>query len=235
MTPDNSNATQDAAAIEFRSVSIQHGTRQLFANFNARIAPREQVVFSGPSGSGKSSLLLALLGFVPIQAGGEILVNGVMLSAATITKIRTTIAYVPQEPVGAAVTGEQDPCVQDFLDAVFRLRVNRGNTPTPGAIAAIFEELGLPGAATSEKSLRKLSGGEKQRVALATALLSGRSILVLDEPSAALDAASRDQVIAAIRARPELTVLRVSHDPEWVRACDREVGVTSNRAAQSGE
>lgn len=218
-------------AIEFQDVTIAHGGRRLFSNFSATVAPQERVVFSGSSGAGKSSLLLALLGFARI-ANGAITVQGHTTGPAKIKQIRAAIAYVPQEPVGAMVSGESDATVQDFFNAIFRLRVNRKHRPTLTALQAVLEELALPAHFVLKQSPGSLSGGEKQRIALAVALLLQRPLLLLDEPTAALDADSRAGVLAAIQKRPHVTVLSVSHDPVWIAACDREVPVTQTGDAK---
>ncbi len=211
-------------AIEFRGLDLRYGDRRLLHGFSATIRAGEHVALTGPSGSGKSSILLALLGFTPL-ARGAISVQGYAVDPQNIARIRGTVAYVPQQPTADIIASES---VRDFFETLFGLRANRKLKPRPETLTATLTTLDLP-PAILDQSPRVLSGGERQRVALAAALLLNRPLLILDEPSAALDAESCASILAAIRARPEMTVLSVSHDPAWLSACDRELRIQGAR------
>ncbi|PIE41788.1 MAG: hypothetical protein CSA50_09600 [Gammaproteobacteria bacterium] len=74
------------------------------------------------------------------------------------------------------------------------------------------------------KTCNNLSGGEKQRLAIARALLLGNTLLLADEITSALDQQNRDRVLATV-FKSGVTLLSVSHDPDWIAACDREVRI----------
>ncbi len=180
-------------------------------NFCLRVTPGETVGLIGPSGAGKSTLINALLGFVTI-ASGHIRLGSLDLADADIDAWRAVIAWVPQRPVLSAGT------VAD------NIRLGR-----PGAtdhdVAAAAHAAGLPGGFITRKigeDGRGLSAGQRQRVALARAFLRDAPIVLLDEPTAGLDAATEAAVLPAIRALLNgRTGILVAHRPSLLPLADR--------------
>jgi len=202
--------------IQFRNIRLQVSGQTLFANATLQIAKGDKVVLHGPSGSGKSSLLKCAVGAVPL-AEGSVQVDGMELSASTVASIRSRIAYIGQEPVLGAER------VRDAILLPFSFKAHRGNRPTDKQLMELLERLRLP-SALLDQPCNRVSGGEKQRIAVARAILLGKTIFLADEVSSALDPESRAAVMTEI-FRPETTVLSVSHDDEWIDGCNRSIQI----------
>ena len=212
--------------IEFHDVSVTRGDKKILQDISFSLYPGEKIVLSGPSGSGKSSVLHVLLGFLPLSRG-TVRYNGEPLSAATSHRLRQTTATVLQEPVPGGET------VMESLLLPFAYKCNRHRTPDRRTICEVLATLGLP-EAILEHQVTDISGGEKQRIALARALLLDRKLFVLDEITSALDAASKGRVAAAL-ARTDLTILSVAHDPVWIARCNRIIRMEDGRIAGTME
>lgn len=205
-----------APAIETRHLTKTFEDSRIRAvdDVSFHIDPREWVALTGPSGSGKSTLL-HLLAALDEPTAGEILVNG--------RDLRTygNLDHYRSHEVGLVF---QLHNLLPNLSALQNVQVAMVGTGVgrreSGARAA--ELLGAVGLATRTK-LRppELSGGERQRVAIARALANGPSILLADEPTGSLDAASAESVMdlfTRLRSERDLTILLVTHDPT-VAAC----------------
>jgi len=197
------------------------------------VAPGETLAVLGPNGSGKSTLLRAVAGLIPL-AEGAVSVDDQVLDAPADG------VFVPPErrPVGVVF--------QDYLlfahmsvleNVAFGLRA-RGMPRTTARDRALaqLERVGL--AAAAGASPRELSGGQAQRVALARALATGPRVLLLDEPLAALDAATRRTVRRDLRAQLAgfggIRVL-VTHDPVDAYAlADRVAVLDHGKVVQAG-
>ena len=176
------------------------------------LAPGETVALVGPSGAGKSTLLHALLGFTR-PTSGHIRVDGTDLHALSPAEWHAQIAWVPQHPhlFAGTVADNVRLARPDATDAQVRTALDEA-----GAALDPLAPLGELGAG--------LSAGQRQRVALARAFLADRPLLLLDEPTAALDGETEAAVLATIRrlAR-DRTVLLVTHRPALLSAADRVV------------
>jgi putative ABC transport system ATP-binding protein len=204
--------------IAFKDITVQIHRQTLLKGASLRIAPGEKVVIRGPSGCGKSSLLKSAVGALPI-ADGSISVDGIDLSSETVSLIRNRISFIGQEPVLGAGT------VLDALLLPFTYKAHRDNIPTDERIFQLLERLHLP-KAILEKPCERISGGEKQRIAIIRALLLDKTIFLADEVTSALDPESRTAVMGEL-FQAGITLLSVSHDPEWIAACDRTIRVSS--------
>jgi ABC-type multidrug transport system fused ATPase/permease subunit len=191
--------------------------RQALTAVNLVIRPGDQITLAGPSGAGKSSLLALLLRFAE-PTGGRIEVGGVDLASIPVGDWRRQISWVPQQPylfntsVAANIALGQPAATQE---AIARAAQAAG--------AAEFIE-GLPdGYATevSERGLR-LSSGQRQQIALARAFLRDAPLLLLDEPTAHLDAVSARELEQAIaRLTTDRTVIQVTHSQNETRDIGR--------------
>lgn len=186
-----------------------------------RIEPGELVALAGHSGGGKTTAMNCLLGFLTPQAGsiriGEI--DLCQASAATLQTWREQIAYVPQTP--------------GLIHGTVADNVRLGHAELTDAQAReLLDRCGGQSLALAKKvsdDAEGLSAGERRRVALARALarveLGGAGLLVLDEPTAGLDADTEQTVLDAVRASGT-SVLVVSHRPQVLNQADRVVTVT---------
>ncbi|MEJ7650243.1 MAG: thiol reductant ABC exporter subunit CydC [Nakamurella sp.] len=196
------------------TVSYPGRRRAALPSTSFRLRPREVVALTGPSGCGKSTLLSALAGSLPADAVVEGTVSGVpALVAAAPQHPRTTGGTVTQELLRHASRSAGTPCVADIL--------------VRGAITSALVRVGAGHLA--DRRCSSLSPGELQRVAVARALLRvelGATLVLLDEPTAHLDAASTDRLVRLVdRMRARAAVVLVTHDPGLLRLADRVIDV----------
>ncbi|MFB6848337.1 thiol reductant ABC exporter subunit CydD [Streptomyces sp. NPDC056373] len=237
-TPPPASGSEDVpeGALSFEGVTVRYPGRSADAvtDMTFRVEPGETVALVGPSGAGKSTLLSVLLGFVR-PAEGQVRVGGVGLVDADLEQWRSRIAWVPQRPHLCAGTIAENvtlarPGADD--DAVRRALRDAGALEFVDALPEGVETvLGEDGAG--------LSAGQRQRLALARAFLADRPVLLLDEPTAALDGATEAEVVAAVRRLAAgRTVLLVVHRPALLDVADRVVRMAATdpavRAAEPG-
>ncbi len=224
--PERTRAAQEApaeanAGLEARAVTKRYGDVVALEGVSLNVMPGEAVALWGPNGAGKTTLIKCLLGLV--HYSGEIRLAG--LDARRQGKqVRARVGYVPQE------VAFHDMTVAETLAFYARLkRVGRDR------VATVLAQTGLE--AQVAKPVSALSGGMKQRLALAIALLADPPFLVLDEPTANLDAASRAEFLALVDALKQrgVTILFSSHRPEEVEAlADRVIVLQAGRVVAEG-
>jgi putative ABC transport system ATP-binding protein len=210
--------------IFFENLTIQIHRQALLKAAHLHIQPGEKVVLRGASGSGKSSLLKSAVGAIPIQ-NGTVRIDGVELSAETVSEIRSCVAFIGQEPVLGA---DQ---VRDALLLPFDFKAHRDNLPTEEKISELLQRLHLTEDILN-KPCARISGGEKQRIAIARALLLDKTIFLADEITSALDPESRQAVMDEL-FRPGITLLSVSHDPEWIASGNRVIEIADHKLKES--
>lgn len=209
-------------------VTAPDRARRAPAGLDLELRPGEVVALAGPNGAGKTTAVLVLLGLLQPDEGGVRLVaddgRAVDLRAADLRRWWDQVAWAPQRPV-------QEP---GTLAAV----VDPSGDASPARVAEAAELTGLAevvGQLPDGWRTRVgrggvgLSLGQRQRVALTRALLHPAPLVVLDEPTAHLDAAAEAQVLAAVARLREQgrTVLLVAHRQALLAAADRVVHVTS--------
>ncbi|NEG89861.1 ABC transporter ATP-binding protein [Bifidobacterium aerophilum] len=193
----------------------------------------------GPTGAGKSTLCMALTGIIPNLADGEmtgsVRVAGMDTATVGVAELSSRIGYVQQDPESQLFCSS----VEDEI--AFPLE-NRGMDPAlmDSRIDEVLRLVGMEDYRTRIPT--SLSGGQMQRVAIAAALAADPDILILDEPTAALDPDGRREVFAALdalrrnRARHDLTVVMAeqdtSHFPGWA---DRILVLDHGNLAEQGD
>ncbi|MDY0145212.1 MAG: ATP-binding cassette domain-containing protein [Kiritimatiellia bacterium] len=191
-------------AIEFDQLTLAFDGRTLLQDFSLQVQAGEKVVLAGASGSGKSSLLACLLGFVSPVAG-RIAINGETLTPKSIWHLRHSMALVQQEPdIG-------DQSAEEWIREPFSFHANESLRGNLERLPDLLPRLHLAPGLLRQKGT-DLSGGEKQRMAIVAALLLDRPILLLDEPTSALDPDSRLAVYDCLAQIEGKTLLMVSHD-----------------------
>lgn len=203
--------------IRFNNVCFAPAGKPVFSGFSLDVKPGEKVVVKGPSGVGKTTLLRMLLGVTAPDAGG-VTIAGRAVDAHNCWELRRRMAYAPQELALLERTG------RDFLGYAFSLRANREPGLDPDRLAGLLQYFGLSDSHL-DSLLGDLSGGERQRLDLIAAILLDRDILLLDEPTASLDPAMKDKVVAWVLCECDKTVLVISHDDVWSRHCDQGLRV----------
>ena len=199
--------------LHINNACIAFGTEVLFSGFEMKLENGETACIVGQSGCGKTSLLNAVMGFVPLYEG-TIKVGGTLLDKSTIDLVRRQIAWIPQE---LALPFEW---VKEMVSLPFELKVNRSVPFSEERLFMCFDELGLEHELYF-KRVNEVSGGQRQRIMLAVAALLNKPLIVIDEPTSALDTGSTDKVLAFFRRQAEkgAAVLAVSHDKDFASGC----------------
>jgi thiol reductant ABC exporter CydD subunit len=209
------------AEIRLEELALQHPGRDepAFAGVSAVLGPGERIALAGPSGAGKTSLLSVLLRLVD-PTEGRIVAGGVDLALVDPAAWRARVAWLPQRPRLAGRT------LRDALAA--------GASLTDAELWEAVEQAGalpvlnaLPdGLNTVLGERAPFSAGEIRRLALARALAPRKPVLLLDEPTTHLDAASAAVVAEAISALPrDGIVVFATHDERLLRVADRIVAL----------
>jgi zinc/manganese transport system ATP-binding protein len=224
----------EAPAVALNGAAIRMGGREILSDVSLTIGHGEFVAVLGPNGAGKSTLMKAILGLVPL-AGGSIDVMGRPPHQA-----RTQIGYLPQrQSFDAATRVRGVDLVTLGLDGA-RWGVPVPLTPTArrrrrAERARIEEVIALVGAGSyADRAIGELSGGEQQRLLIATALVRRPRLLILDEPLDSLDLPNQAAVAGLIRriaTAEDVAVLLVAHDVNPLGAyLDRVVYLAGGRA-----
>ncbi|MFF0385116.1 thiol reductant ABC exporter subunit CydD [Streptomyces sp. NPDC004286] len=231
--PATGTAPVPSGSMAFDSLTVRYPGRSADAvtDVSFSVEPGETVALIGPSGAGKSTLLSVLLGFVrPTE--GQVRIGGADLADLDLEEWRSRIAWVPQRPhLYAGTIAENVRLARPDADdtAVRRAMADAGALEFVDALPAGAETvLGEDGAG--------LSAGQRQRLALARAFLADRPVLLLDEPTAALDGATEADVVAAVRRLAVgRTVLLVVHRPALLEVADRVVRLELSEPAAAPE
>jgi ABC-type multidrug transport system fused ATPase/permease subunit len=239
--PDPLDAPARPARVRFEDVGITHpdGTHAL-DGVSCELHRGELAVVIGPAGAGKTTLASLVPGFLA-PTRGRVLIDDVDVARMPPDALRARVAFAFQEP--ALLEGTIADNIRlgrpDATDAELEHAAARAD------VDAIVRELPAGFATAVGRRGMKLSVGQRQRVGLARAFLRDAPIVILDEPSAALDAASERRLVAALRElKSDRILLVISHRLAMARAADRvlvldhgrllEVGTPGELAARDG-
>jgi iron complex transport system ATP-binding protein len=224
--------TRTGARIEVVGLSASYGRTRVLDNIRLTVEPGGWLAVIGPNGSGKSTLLRSVLGLHDHE--GLVRIDGVPTTGMRRRERARQVAYAPQLPVLPEMSTTRD-------------YVTLGRTPHRALLAApravdrrvvadVMERLEI--GALADRPLRTLSGGEQQRAVLARALAQQPRVLLLDEPTAALDLGHAQQVldlVDSLRRQDGLTVLSTLHDLTLAgQYADRLALLSAGRVAAEG-
>lgn len=231
-------------ALEVKNISLEitDGTtkRNLLTDVSFNANPGEVVGITGPSGSGKSTLL-AIIGCLETATSGSAVLHGEnTLELGTVTGRRAAairrnhLGIVFQQPnLLPALTAKEQLMVMSRLDRPFGIGGKAWRQKEEKA-EYLLKEVGLEGREGAKVS--ELSGGQQARVNLARALMNDPRLLLVDEPTAALDTANAQRVTELIvdLARERNTpVLYVSHDQEQLATLDRRIELVDGKVTEA--
>lgn len=206
------------AVITFSRVSLiyPHSTTTVIEDLSFEIAEGEMVLVMGRTGSGKSSLLRLINGLVPHHTGGilggEIIVDGHSTRTTKPGQLAGIVGIVGQNPI--------DTFVADTVEDELAFGMESLNFPPDVMRKRVEEALDQVGlAALRNRTIATLSGGEQQRLAIASALVMHPKVLVLDEPTSALDPVASEEILAILHRLVHdlsVTVILAEHRLERV-------------------
>lgn len=223
--------------IKFSNVSLiyPNSTTTVLEDLNLEISEGEMVLVIGATGSGKSSLLRLINGLVPHHTGGilagDISVDGISTQTVKPGAMAHLIGIVGQNPLNGFVA--------DTVEEELAFGMEALNLPPDVMRKRVEEVLDLLSLANLRaRSIATLSGGEQQRVAIATALVAHPKVLVLDEPTSALDPIAAEEVLSILHRLVHdlsLTVVIAEHKLERViQFADRIVHIQGSGDARIG-
>ena len=229
---------QDARALQvsrgevrFEHVAFAyHAERPILHDIDFTIAPGEKIAVVGASGAGKSTLARLLFRFYDVSAG-RILIDGQDIREVTQQSLRAAIGIVPQDTVlfneslyYNLLYAHSDATREEIIEAARLAQLHHFISSLPEGYDTVVGERGL-----------KLSGGEKQRVAIARVILKRPKILVFDEATSALDSASEQAILGALKeASADHTTLVIAHRLSTIVDADKILVMKEGHIIEQG-
>lgn len=216
-------------AIRFANVNFAYGDKPLLQDFNLTIRAGEKVALVGHSGSGKTTLTKLLFRFIEPQAG-QILLDDIPAQDFTLAALREQISLVPQQPelfhrsIRDNITLGKDVSEARLREVARQARALEFIDKLPQGFDTLVGERGV-----------KLSGGEKQRIALARAFLEDAPLVVLDEATSALDSLTEQHIQVAIFELIERkTAIVIAHRLATILRMDRIIVLANGSIIEQG-
>ncbi len=230
--PNGIALTDVKGMVEFRDVSFEYDKNELVLDHvSFTINSGEVVAIVGPSGAGKSTIADLIPRFYDVT-GGEILVEGHDIQKIKIASLREQIAMVPQETILFSGTiaeniayGHPGAEMSEIIEAAKAANAHEFIVQCPNGYETVLGEAGVG-----------LSGGQRQRISIARALIKNPKILILDEATSSLDAASEGVVQDALdRLMKGRSTLVIAHRLSTVKNADKILVMDQGRVQESGE
>ena len=236
MVKEKSNAKEIAnvkGEVEFRNVSFSYGNalrKPVLNNISFRVLPGQVVAIVGATGAGKSSIISLLARFYD-PSKGSVLLDGVDIADLKIYSLREQISLVLQEPFIFPMSiaenisfGNPDASFEEIVEAAKGAQAHEFILKLPNGYETVVSESGTT-----------LSGGEKQRIGIARAFLKKAPILILDEPTSAVDAATEAKIFDALgRFSKGKTVFLVTHRLSTIKHADQIITIQAGTVAELG-
>ncbi len=229
--PDAVEAPALRGEIVLEEVSFEHrGGQRVLDGVDLRIRPGEKIAIVGPTGTGKSTLVSLLPRFYD-PAEGRVLIDGHDVRGLTLESLRRQVAIVFQEPILFAGSiaenvayGKPEASEEEVVAAAERAGVHDVLLGLSEGYETVVGERG-----------GTVSGGQRQCVAIARAMIKDAPIVILDEPTTGLDSESAAIVLRALdRLMEGRTVLMISHQLGSIRAADRILVLHGGRIVEEG-
>ncbi len=233
LTPDVNNATIKFDNVNFNyygNTTENNDTKKTLHDINIEIKPHEKIAFVGFSGSGKSTLANLLLRLYSCDSG-VISINGVDINNISLSYLRNNIAYVGQDNFlfddsirNNMLYGSQKQITETDIEKAIRFaQINFLSS----SICEINEGIGCDGG--------KLSAGQKQRIAIARAVIKDSPIVIFDEATASLDATTEYEIRNAIFTEmKDKTVIIIAHRLSTIVGCDKIYVMENGNIVESG-
>lgn len=229
-SPDAGPIELNGAAIEFTDVIFRYEERTILDGISFTVPAGKTVAVVGPSGAGKSTISRILFRFYDI-ASGAVTIDGQDIRAVTQQSLRAAIGIVPQDTVLFNDTidyniryGRPDASDEEVLDAARHAQIEAFVNKLPDGYESMVGERGL-----------KLSGGEKQRVAIARTILKDPAILLLDEATSALDTETERDIQSALAKISEgRTSLIIAHRLSTIIDADQILVLDDGKIVERG-
>ncbi len=228
--PENAAVTVKEGKIEIKNLDYEIEDKKLLDNVSLTIQPGESVGVIGPVGGGKSTLLKSIVGYNTVDHG-RIKIDGYDINNIESDKLRQFIAYLPQSvqlftgPIQENITaGLQDIDDEKIIDAAINANAHSFISSIPGGYGALLNESG-----------RNLSGGQRQKIALARTFLRDPSIIIMDEPTNSLDGETekvmQDYIINNYKNK---TFILATHKPSLLSLVERVLIVVDGKIMADG-
>ena len=216
--------------ISLESVNFSYGNNEVLHNVSATIKENSLTAIIGPSGSGKTTLCELIPRFHDIDSG-SIKIGGVDIRDADYEELMKRISIVFQRVYlfedsiyNNIAFGKPDASIDEVRAAAKAARCDEFIEALPNGYNTVLDEGGS-----------SLSGGEKQRISIARAILKDSPIIIMDEATAALDAENEHEILAAIEALTQnKTVIMIAHRIKSIRNADHIIAIKDGRVIQDG-
>lgn len=221
----------DQAHIQFQNVSFSYGPdRKILSDISFDVEPGTKVAIVGPSGAGKSTLARLLFRFYEVD-GGTVTIDGQDINSVTQESLRQNIGIVPQDTVlfNESIShniryAKLDASDSEIQQAAITANMHDFINSLPNKYQTIVGERGL-----------KLSGGEKQRLAIARVVLKSPRILVFDEATSSLDSHSEQQILSSLKEIADKhTTLVIAHRLSTIVDADKILVLKEGRLIEQG-